>query len=78
MDVREEKYLAIKKVHQDFLAIMKLDRCRTCACLNADMLASILETISAFRKGENTNRLVEVESGFENWLKEAEELDLHG
>jgi hypothetical protein len=77
LDVREEKYLALKKVHQDFADIRKEERCRTCACFYADMMGAILEAVKTFRRNENGSELADVEKDFDNWLNEASGLDLH-
>ncbi len=77
MDVREEKYLALKKVHQDFADIRKEEQCRTCACFYVDMMGVVLEAVKAFRRSENGNELADVEKDFEKWLTEASSLDLH-
>lgn len=77
MDIREERYRALKKVHKDFANIINLDRCRTCACFYADMMASILEAVKTYRNKENSNRLANVEKDFDLWLREAADMDLH-
>ena len=77
MDVREEKCLVLKKVHQDFADIRKAEQCRTCACFYADMMGVVLEAVKAFRRSENGDELADVEKDFEKWLKEASNLNLH-
>lgn len=77
MNIREEKYLALKKVHEDFSEIRKEKLCRTCACFYADVMGVILESVKAFRKSENGKVLAGVEKDFDNWLKEATSLELH-
>lgn len=78
MNVMEQKYLAFKKIHKDFSNIMKVNRCRTCACLYLDMMGAIYEKIRSFRKTDKEDKLLYIEKDFERWLKEAAELDLHG
>jgi len=77
LDVREEKYSALKKVHEAFGEIRKEERCRTCACFYADMMGAIQEAVKAFRRNEDGNELADVEKDFDNWLKEASSLELH-
>ena len=77
MDVREEKLLAFKEVHRNFVDIRKEKRCRTCSCFYADMMGAILEAVKAFRKSEDGNALADVERDFDNWLKKASSLELH-
>ena len=77
MNVKEEKYSTLKKVHEDFSEIRKEKLCRTCACFYADMMGVVLEAVKAFRKSENGKVLASVENDFETWLKEASGLELH-
>ena len=77
MDIKEEKYSALKKVHEDFAEIRKEKLCRTCACFYADMMGVILDAVKTFRKSQNGKVLADVENDFDGWLKEASGLELH-
>jgi hypothetical protein len=77
LDIKEEKYSALKKVHEGFAEIRKEKLCRTCACFYADMMGAILDAVKAFRKSQNGNVLSDVENDFDSWLKEASGLELH-
>lgn len=77
MNINKEKYLAFKKIHEDFSNILKNDRCRTCACFYLDILAPVVEAIRVFRENENEKKLLSVEKDFKRWLKEGTEFNLH-
>lgn len=77
MNIRKQKYLALKKIHKDFSSIMKVERCRNCACLYLDMMGVIYEKIRSFREKDKENSLLYIENDFKRWLKEAEKLNLH-
>ena len=75
------KLTAIKKIHNDFKAILKHEKCRTCACFYGDVLNGVYERIKKFRKSEPTEsdqRLVQIENDFERWIRDAAFLKMHG
>jgi 23S rRNA U2552 (ribose-2'-O)-methylase RlmE/FtsJ len=73
-----QKIMAFKRIHTDFKAILKHEKCRTCSCFYGDVLNSIYEKIRGFRKIESDHRLAEIENDFERWIKEANFLKVHG
>lgn len=72
------KLAAIKKIHTDFKAILKHEKCRTCACFYGDVLNGVYERIKKFRKVESDQRLVQIENDFERWIGEAAFHKMHG
>jgi len=72
------KLAAIKKIHTDFKAILKHEKCRTCSCFYGDVLNGVYERINKFRKTESDQRLVQIENDFERWIREAAFLKMHG
>jgi hypothetical protein len=78
MKILDEKIAVIENVHHEFSKIMKLERCRTCACLHTDMLAKILDTILDIKSSlKDDRRLTPVETDFSRWIENAEDVDLH-
>ena len=73
-----QKILAFQRIHKDFRAILKHEKCRTCSCFYGHVLSSIYEKIKRFRTTESDHRLVEIETDFERWIKEAAFLNMHG
>jgi hypothetical protein len=73
-----QKIEAFERIHSDFQEILQHEKCRTCSCFYADVLNSIYDKIKRFRKTESDHRLVEIESDFEHWIKEAAFLNMHG
>lgn len=69
---------AVMEIHAAFEAVLKNDKCRSCACLYRDVLGDVSEKIRAFGESENDNRLVPVQKDFERWIKEADVLNMHG
>lgn len=76
--VNEAKINAVEKIHAEFKAILKHEKCRTCSCFYADVLNIVLEKINTFRKGNPDLRLVGIENDFERWVKEADFFKMHG
>ncbi len=78
MKILDEKIIAIKKVHREFVKIMQHERCRTCSCFHADMMASILDTIQEVSLSKKVdNGLTAAERDFSQWIEDAGEIDLH-
>ncbi len=76
--ILDEKITAIEKVHREFSKIMQLERCRTCSCFHADMMASILDTIQDINSSlENDSRLTAARKDFSKWIEDASNTDLH-
>jgi hypothetical protein len=76
--ILDEKITAIEKVHREFSKIMQLERCRTCSCFHADMMASILDTIQDINSSrENDSRLTAAGKDFSKWIEDASNTDLH-
>ena len=73
-----QKIKVVKGIHAEFEDILKHEKCRTCACLYADVLNNILAKIKKFRKTETAQDLVRIENDFERWIKEAAFLKMHG
>ena len=76
--LNETKINALQKIHAEFKDILKHEKCRSCSCLYADVLNSILAKIRTYRNGETDHRLVAIENDFERWVKEADFLKMHG
>jgi len=74
----EQKIKAIKTIHAEFQDILKHEKCRTCSCFYGDVLTSIYEKIKRFRKIESDHSLADIENDFEQWIKEANFLNMHG
>ena len=72
------KLNAFKRIHTDFKAILKREKCRTCSCFYGDVLNSVYERIKKFRTTESDHRLVEIENDFKRWIREAAFLKMHG
>lgn len=69
---------AVREIHAAFEAVLKNDKCRSCACLYRDVLGDVAEKIRAFGESENDNRLAPIEKDFDRWIKEADVLNMHG
>jgi len=69
---------AVREIHAAFEAVLKNDKCRSCACLYRDVLGDVAEKIRAFRESENEKRVVPIEKDFDRWIKEADVLNMHG
>jgi len=78
MDILNEKIIAIENVHREFVKIMKHERCRTCSCLHADMMASIIDTIQDVSNNiKDDIRLTNAGRDFSKWIEVAGNTDLH-
>jgi len=73
-----QKIAAIKKIHAEFEDILKHEKCRSCSCFHGDILNSLFEKISRFRKAESDDSLVKIQDDFARWIKEADFLKMHG
>lgn len=74
----EQKINAVKKIHADFIDILKHEKCRSCSCFYGDVLYSTFEKIKKLRKTVSDYSLVKIEEDFESWIKEAGFLKMHG
>ena len=74
----ETRIDAFQKIHAEFKAILKYEKCRTCSCLHADVLNLLLEKIRTFRNGVSDHRLVAIETDFERWVNDADMVKMHG
>lgn len=78
MNILDEKIMAIEKVHREFVNIMQHERCRTCSCLYADMMASIMDTIRDVSNSiKDNSRLTDAGRDFSKWIEVAGNIDLH-
>jgi hypothetical protein len=77
MDVLQEKIAAVRQAHREFARIMQLEKCRTCACLHADVLAAILAAIAELRRETDDPELSAAQQDFTAWLDGAAEVPLH-
>lgn len=77
MDVLQEKIAAVRQAHREFGRIMELEKCRTCACLHADVLAAILTVISDLRRESEDPELSAAQRDFTAWIEGAAEVPLH-
>lgn len=77
MDVLQEKIAAVRQAHWEFAGIMELEKCRTCACLHADVLAAILAVIVELRRESDDPELAAAQRDFTAWLDGAAEVPLH-
>lgn len=78
MDIRGERARAIRKVYDDFREVMKSEKCRTCACFYADMLASVLEAARRYGSLAGNGEMADIEADLKGWFDGASHLDLHG
>ena len=74
----KQKIKAIKTIHAEFKDILKHEKCRTCSCFYGDVLNTTFEKIKRFRKTNADYSLTKIEKEFENWIKEAGFLKMHG
>lgn len=74
----EQKINAVKKIHADFIDILKHEKCRSCSCFYGDVLISVFEKIKKLRKTESDYSLIKIEEDFDSWIKEANSLKMHG
>ena len=74
----EQKIKAIKTIHAEFKNILKHEKCRSCSCFYGDVLNTTFEKIKRFRTTHADYGLTEIEKDFENWIKEAGFLKMHG
>ena len=77
MNAVEEKIRAITTVHQQFTAIMAREKCATCACFHADVLAGVHQAIADLRPTSHDPRLLASEKAFAGWLEAARHKSLH-
>jgi hypothetical protein len=78
MNLLDEKIKAINKVHREFVKIMQYERCRTCSCLYADIMASILDTIrDVGRSKKDGSRLITASRDFSKWIEDMGSFALH-
>jgi hypothetical protein len=77
MDIIKEKIAAIDKVHHEFTAIMAREKCSTCACFHADVLAGVHQAITDLRMQSDDPRLLAAEKDFAGWLEAAAHKTLH-
>ena len=77
MNVVEEKIRAITTVHQQFTAIMAREKCATCACFHADMLAGVYQAITDLRPTSDDPHLLAAENGLAGWLETAHHKTMH-
>jgi hypothetical protein len=74
----EIKINAFQKIHAEFKDILSHGKCRSCSCFYADVLNSILVKLKTYRKDESDHRLITIEKDFERWVKDADDLKMHG
>jgi hypothetical protein len=74
----KQKIKAIKTIHAEFKDILKHEKCRTCSCFYGDVLNTTFEKIKHFGTTRADYGLSEIEKDFENWIKEAGFLKMHG
>ena len=74
----EQKIKAIKTIHAEFKDILKHEKCRTCSCFYGDVLNTTFEKIKRFGTTHPDCGLDRIEREFENWIKEAGFLKMHG
>lgn len=77
MDVVQEKVAAIATVHRAFTAIMAREKCSTCACFHADVLAGVHQAITDLRPLSDDPRLLAAAQDFTGWLEAAGHKTLH-
>ncbi len=73
----QKKIAAIATVHREFAAIMGREKCSTCACFHADVLAAVHQAIVDLRPTNSDPRLLTAERDFAGWLEAAGHKTLH-
>jgi hypothetical protein len=73
-----QKIEAFKKIHADFIDIVKHEKCRTCSCFYGDVLNKVYDKLKRVREIESNHDLLQIENDFERWLKDVDLLKAHG
>ena len=73
-----QKIMALKRIHADFMEIMKHEKCRTCSCFYGDVLNSVYYKIEGFREIESDRDVIQIKNAFERWIQQADLLKAHG